>query len=70
MMAEVVAELMEGKRSIEFIVISPASTLSLSFRNARFLLLFIVVVNAVDGRHKKVLREVAPENEPPMLRWG
>ena len=57
MMAEVVAELMEGKRSIEFIVISSASTLSLSLsrRNTRFLLLFIVVVNAVDGRHKKVL---------------
>ena len=56
MMAEVVAELMEGKRSIEFIVISSASTLSLSRRNTRFLLLFIVVVNAVVGRHKmKVL---------------
>ena len=52
MMAEVVAELMEGKRSIEFIVISSASTLSLSRRNTRFLLLFIVVVNAVVGRHK------------------
>ena len=29
--------------------------LSLSRRNTRFLLLFIVVVNAGDGRHKKVL---------------
>ena len=56
MMAEVVAELMEGKRSIEFIVISSASTLSFCRRNTRFLLLFIAVVNAVVGRHKmKVL---------------